>query len=59
MVRWEALFRHACQLPSARLDRGGGEDLSLPECSREQLEKEASNIFALLIEPTKLSVVRE
>ena len=24
----------------SRLDHGGGKDLSLPECSREQLEKE-------------------
>ena len=28
-----------------RLDRGGGKDLSLPECPREQLEKEVSNVF--------------
>ncbi|KAI0639681.1 hypothetical protein C8Q77DRAFT_1082423 [Trametes polyzona] len=27
---------------SRRLDRGGGKDLSLKECPREQLEKEAS-----------------
>lgn len=27
---------------NARLDRGEGKNLSLPECSREQLEKEVS-----------------
>lgn len=27
-------------LNSSRLDRGGGKDLSLPDCSREQLEEE-------------------
>lgn len=30
----------AGELTSRRLDKGEGKDLSLPECSREQLEKE-------------------
>ena len=29
----------------SRLDRGDGKDLSLPECSREQLEKEVEFLF--------------
>lgn len=31
-----------CLLIISRLDRGAGKDLSLPECSRKQLESEAS-----------------
>jgi len=29
----------------SRLDHGGGKDLSLPECSREQLEKEVQSLI--------------
>ena len=29
----------------SRLDHGGGKDLSLPECPREQLEKEVQSLF--------------
>ena len=45
--RWLARFPLAADLHinsrnSSRLDHGGGKYLSLPQCSREQLEKEVS-----------------
>lgn len=42
-----------------RLDHGGGKDLSLPECTRERLEKEVRSRFISLIHdsPTTRSLL--
>ncbi len=37
--------RQVLKLVLRRLDYGGGKDLSLPECPREQLEKEVSALW--------------